>query len=237
MSAAEVEVMHATTCGSCQRPRFGARLATLLSGEQMLLCAACREAQGTPLAAPEGTTPSIVDAAIARVELVEVTTVKCHCDRCQGRYTVAEHRRGMEALGVLTAAAERAEVDVSKDVATIEAARAWLGSSPPSPSDTDLRRMVRGLLLDHDVLRHQLRAHAEQFLDALGIAMDSRDAAVERELALLAALKLAVARLCRVDGGDSGVVFTCLDLLALIGAPLDVEAFIAAEDASAEVSK
>ncbi|PZR07100.1 MAG: hypothetical protein DI536_29015 [Archangium gephyra] len=49
--------------------------------------------------------------------------------------------------------------------------------------------MVRGLLLEHDVLAHQLGTHAELFLDALGVAMDSRDAAVELSSELLAALK------------------------------------------------
>ena len=61
-----------------------------------------------------------------------------------------------------------------------DAARAWLGTAAPSPADTELRRMVRGLLLERDALVHQLRAHAELFLDALDAAMDSRDASVER---------------------------------------------------------
>lgn len=52
---------------------------------------------------------------------------------------------------------------------------------------------------------------------------------------LLKALKLACARLARVDGGDSMTVITGLDAIAEADATFDVETFIAAEDAAAGV--
>ncbi|HEY0883294.1 MAG TPA: hypothetical protein VGD87_17280, partial [Archangium sp.] len=52
---------------------------------------------------------------------------------------------------------------------------------------------------------------------------------------LISRLKLAAARLARVDGGDTYVVSEITDAIAeATGEDFDVEAFIAAEDAKAE---
>lgn len=59
----------------------------------------------------------------------------------------------------------------------------------------------------------------------------------EVDALVLKALKSTVARLCRVDGGDSITVSNALDALhEATGEDFDVEAFIAAEDAEAEVA-
>lgn len=106
--------------------------------------------------------------------------------------------RCREALGARLVAPECTIEDVATArvlslvaPSPVDAARAWLGTAAPSASDTELRRMVRGLLMDHDVMAHALRAHAELFLDALDLAMESRDAAVENAAVTLAALKTA----------------------------------------------
>lgn len=51
---------------------------------------------------------------------------------------------------------------------------------------------------------------------------------------LLVALKFAIARLARVDGGDSISVSNAIDAIARTGEAFDVEAFIAEEVSKAE---
>lgn len=104
------EVMPRHECDGCLVKRFGVRTHIVAEVARRELCPRCARATGAVLAAPEATTPSIVDIAVSRVELVEAGAVKCHCERCRGLYTVAEHRSGMESLAVLAAATERAEL-------------------------------------------------------------------------------------------------------------------------------
>lgn len=76
----ESEALPIQRCGRCRRPRFTVRTSRYevhredvgqsvpVTGD---ICRACRAAVGAELAAPEATTPSIIDIATARVELVE----------------------------------------------------------------------------------------------------------------------------------------------------------------------
>lgn len=104
------EVMPRHECDGCLVKRFGVRTYVVAGVAKRDLCPRCSKAMGAELVAPEATTRSIIDIAVSRVELVEARAVKCHCERCRGLYTVAEHRSGVESLAVLTAATERAEL-------------------------------------------------------------------------------------------------------------------------------
>lgn len=103
-----LSTMPRRTCPACDHLRLSVRTYRLADGSTRDICVLCAKAQGARLAAPE-CSPTIDEIAIARVELVEAGAVKCHCERCKGQFTVAEHRKGMESLAVLTAATERAE--------------------------------------------------------------------------------------------------------------------------------
>lgn len=58
-------------CDGCLRPRHSVRSHIVAGVAQRELCSPCAKAMGAVPAAPEATTPSIVDLAVERVELVE----------------------------------------------------------------------------------------------------------------------------------------------------------------------
>lgn len=65
------EVMPRHECDGCLVKRFGVRTHIVAEVARRELCPRCARATGAVLAAPEATTPSIVDLAVSRVELVE----------------------------------------------------------------------------------------------------------------------------------------------------------------------
>lgn len=65
------EVMPRHECDGCLVKRFGVRTYVVAGVAKRDLCPRCAKAMGAELVAPEATTPSIIDIAVSRVELVE----------------------------------------------------------------------------------------------------------------------------------------------------------------------
>lgn len=71
MQEVRPELLFWRECDGCLLKRFGVRTYVVAAVAKRDLCPRCAKAMGAELVAPEATTPSIVDIAAARVELVE----------------------------------------------------------------------------------------------------------------------------------------------------------------------